>query len=210
MNNQNYVITIGRKLGSSAVGIGQKLAEHFQFGYLDRELIIQAAEVLGVTPEDVKDLERKSAFGAFFLNTRISDNAYIPPENYPPTQKELFDTQCQLMKESVAFNSCVIIGRAGNYIFKNYDKHVSIFLHADKDYRIQRAMSKWDMSPTEAERSINKSDKDRERYYKKFTGDDGLSADQYDICLDVSKFGIDASYKMILELIEAKFPELKK
>ena len=84
-----------------------------------------------------------------------------------------------------------------------------VFIHADWDFRMEKAAEKLSMSQKEIEKFLQKDDKRKDEYYRRFTGEEWKDATQYDLCLDSSKLGIDGTAKAIIEAIHI-YDSLKK
>jgi len=203
--NELFVITISRQLGSGGAYVGQQLANSLNAFYADREIIRRAAKQLSVLEDDVEFRDEKnSSFWQTYLKSNSTGfpGGYIFPQVYIPTDRELFEAESQILKHIAKERSAVIIGRCGNHIFCDHPNHLSIFLHADKAFRNDRIQKLYKISAEAAEKMITKNDKERAQYNLTFTGKDWTDARYYDISLDTSKFGLDESTELILKYIE--------
>lgn len=205
----NYIITIGRELGSGGALIGKKIAEHFGFQYLDREILVEASKKLEIPEQNVEIVEEKvfSMWSQFFP-TAGYESPYLP-EYYVPTSRKLYETETAILKATVKKSSCVLVGRCGNWIFKDDQKHVSVFLHAQIENRIKNLMEIYKISAEEAKDRISKTDKDRSRYYATYTGEKWLDLRGYDLSVDTGKLGIDKTGEVIIHYIKERFPEIE-
>ena len=100
----------------------------------------------------------------------------------------------------------MIIGRCSNFILKDYPNVLRVFVHADWNFRIEKATEKLSMSTKEIEKFLTKDDRRKDEYYRRFTGQEWKDATQYDLCLDSSKLG----YDKCIEEIENQLNLLKK
>lgn len=212
MKTDNIVITIGRQVGSGGSMTGKAIAERFGFNYIDKQFLVKAAEKLHNTSERLEMVDEKSPLWAALAQNVMNDTPYIVSEAYyVPTSTQLFNTQTQIMKEAAEQAPCVIIGRCASHLFRNYPKHVSIFLQADMESRMARLERTLDrMVGTEKDRKhLEKEDKERARYYNKFTGKRWLDLTEYDFVLDTTPFTDEQIQKIIFDYIMTRFPELK-
>ena len=211
MEKQNYVITIGRKIGSQGVYLGQKISEYFDFQYVDREILVRSAEKLNVSEDKLEIIDEKSySIWGSFLQSSIYDSPYIPTDYFLPTGRQLFEAQTQIIKKAVQESPCVVVGRCGSYIFANHPKHVSIFLHGSPEYRTANVAELFGISMQEARKELEKTDKERARYFNTYTGNHWSDASQYNISIDVEKLGVEKAGDVIINYIITRFPELKK
>jgi cytidylate kinase len=99
----------------------------------------------------------------------------------------------------------VIIGRAGSFVLRNHPRHASIFLHADLDFRIKRTQELNNISGNEALRLIEKTDKERIKFYKVFTGKDMYNVCSYDLSINTSKLGFEKTEALIIKYLKERF-----
>lgn len=211
MNVNNYVITIGRQLGSGGAEMGKELADYFGFQYLNKQIITRASEQLHIAEENLEWIEEKkfSIWGSL-LQSSIVELPYIPEGCYMPTGRQLFETQTQILKKAAEESPCVIVGRCGSYLFRNHPRHISIFLRASEEYREERLVRTANVSTEQARKLMEKADKERARYYATYTGKKWLDLRQYDLCLNSGPLSMKQMEIAAIEYIGAKFPELKK
>lgn len=207
MTEKSLVITISRQLGSGGAYIGQQLASKLKILYVDREIISQAANQLSVLEEDLESRdERLPSFWQSFSQLGVfnSPDAYIPPQVFIPTGRELFKVEAQIIRRIADERSVVIIGRCGSHVLRARSNHTSVFLHGDPDFRKGRVQELYNVSPEEAAKMIAQSDSERGRYHHTLTGKEWTDARQYDLSIDTGKVGIDNSIELILQYLELK------
>ena len=100
--------------------------------------------------------------------------------------------------------SCVIIGRCSGYIFRRDPEAVTLFVHADRDMRIERVMKYEGISRREAEQLVDKTDEDRAAFYQYYTRRQWGMAENYELCLDSGKLGIDGTVDAVLDYLERR------
>ena len=211
MNTENYIITIDRKIGSKGVYTGQKIAEHFGFRYVDKEMLTKAADFFHISPERLKNIEEKtSSFWESLIQTSEFDSPNIPTYLYMPTGRQVFEVQSAIMRKAAREASCVVVGRCGNALFRDDPKHIGIFLHGSKEFTIINAAEYLGISIEDAVKAVDKFDKDRARYYSTYAGYSWTDVSNYDLAIDVSKVGVEKAVAIIIDYIEDRFPELVK
>lgn len=212
MKTDNIVITIGRQAGSGGSMTGKAISERFGFNYIDKQFLVKAAEKLNNSKERLELVDEKSPLWAALAQNVMNDTPYIVSEAYyVPTSTQLFNIQTQIMKEAAEQAPCVIIGRCASHLFRNYPKHVSIFLQADMESRMER-LERTLNRPVNSEKDrkhLEKEDKERARYYNKFTGKKWLNLTEYDFVLDTTHFTDEQIKNIIFNYIMMRFPELK-
>ncbi len=204
---EKIVITIARQYGSGGRTIGNMLADKLGIHFYDKELMKLASDASGINEALFVNADEKIKNTSLF---RIAHNAYhgelIPPESddFVSTQN-LFNYQAKIIKGLAEEETCVIVGRCADYILKDYDNVLSVFIHAPHEYCMEQAAKKHSMSSKELERFITKTDKHRADYYKYYTGREWTDARNYDLCLDSSKLGYDRCVEEIISYINVRF-----
>jgi len=198
-------ITISRQLGSGGSFIGQELAKRLDIFYADREIIKKAAKELSVLEEDLTSRdERVMTFWESFLQySAYTPEIYLPQRLImTPTDSDLFEKESEIIERIANRRPAVFIGRCGFYVLREYPGVVSIFLHADRDFRSDRLQKLFEIPKEDAERTIDKSDKERAVYCRTFTGKDFADARNYDLSIDTGKTGLEKSVDVILNYLK--------
>jgi len=120
------------------------------------------------------------------------------------TDQELFDAEDEIIRKIVHEHPAVILGRCGHYILRNEPKHISVFLHADKEFRIKRIQELYNVQNDEATEMVEKSDKERAAYCKTFTHKEWMNASNYDLSIDTGKIPLEQAVELILKYIELR------
>lgn len=192
---KKFVITIGRQYGSGGRMIGQKIAEDLGVKCYNSELIIEAAKESGLCKEVFEKIDEKpiSAFLSF------SAGKYDSGEM--PLNHKVFLAQMQTIRKIADRESCVIVGRCADYVLKDYENVINVFISAPFDERVQRVIERDDILPGKAEKRVRRIDKERNNYYNFYSTKRWGKAESYDICLDSGKFGIEGCAKIIEGLL---------
>ncbi len=190
---EHFVVTIARQYGSGGRQLGEMLAKRHGIPYYDRNIIQMASDDSGINSELFGRVdEYTSAKPPIFGRTGVYTGDLIPPDDRDFLSDEnLFNYQAKIIRELAERGSCVIIGRCANYVLKDYDYVLRVFIHASWDYRMKRAAEKMSMSERELEKFLRKDDKRKMDYCLRFTGKEWFDATQYDLCLDSSKFELE-------------------
>ena len=202
--HEKFVITINRQFGTGGHEVGAAIAERLGVKLLDKQILQAVARKFDIDQEVVKKLEARNMswwddFTQFYRSYMI-DNQYqdLGPEI---TSHELFEAQASVIKQIAAEESCVVIGRCAFDIFKNHPNSLKIFIHSPEEKRIRRIVEKYGVSPDDAKLMIVDNDYTRELYTKTFTGSEWYDARNYDITLDVSKFGLNGSVDYLMAFV---------
>lgn len=204
----NTVITIARQYGSGGRTVGEMLANKLGWHFYDKELMKLASDESGINEALFVNADEKVKSAQLF---NIAKSAYhgelIPPESDDFTSSDnLFNYQAKIIRKlAEGDESCIIMGRCADYILKDYDNVLSVFVHAPKDFCMEQAAKKHSMNEKELERYIAKTDRHRAGYYKYHTGREWTDARNYDLCLDSSKLGFDRCVEEIIAYMDVRF-----
>ncbi len=203
--SMDTIITIGRQTGSGGREIGQKVAEILGVPYFDKEILDLAAEKSGLSREffETQDEKRVSSF----LYSLVMDSptpGFTNTMSGMPINHKSFLAQFETIKEIASKGGCVIIGRCADYALEENPRLLSIFLHADYDFRVKRIMAEGVTPESKAREFINKTDKSRGQYYNYYTGRKWGVASNYHVSLDSSRFGIDETVDFICSMAKIK------
>ncbi len=194
---ENYVVTISRQFGSLGRSIAAKLSELLEIEFYDRDIVEATANRLG-QPVSVISREEENAGGLFF------------PRQYPlgmgllSMQQEIFQVQENIIKDLTAKESCIIVGRCGNYILKDHPNSLHIYIYAPYEKRIQNCIDTLRMDLKTARRYIKEVDRARENYRKRYGGQQDSLLDGYDLLIDSSRFGVEGTAEMLAELVRKR------
>ena len=196
MTADTFVITISRQYGSGGHAVGEAIAKKLGVAFYDSKLIDLTAIASGYTPEYVEKHEQRLPNG--LLDKLYNNNYAYANEAIPPNDK-LFMAQTGVIRNIAANESCVIVGRAANYILKGHKKCFNVFVHADSDYRKKRVIQNYMVNPNDAEKVMARKDKERDNYNVHYTGKHWDDLNTYDMTVDTSLFGIEGTAGMIIE-----------
>ncbi|MDD3186639.1 MAG: cytidylate kinase-like family protein [Anaerostipes sp.] len=186
------IITIGRQFGAGGRELGKKLANKLNITYYDKEVIDSVAVLSGLSKEYIA--ENDEVVTNSFLYSIVMGTRTLTGQK---TVEEIkMDAQREAILEIAEKGSCVIIGRAADYILKE-EKPLRIFISSDEATRIERVCKRDGLSREEAEKKIRKMDKLRAAYYNEYADAAWGRADNYDLCINLSRFSIDQAIEMI-------------
>ncbi len=199
------IITIGRQLGSGGRTVGKKLADALGIAYYDRELIDEVAKQSGFSAAFIEKTEEK-ANNNFLYNLGMSTGGYFDvismTGDTAPLSTQVFLAQQKVIL-SYAQKPCVIVGRCADYFLRDRDDVLSVFLYADHEKRVERAVKHYGCDRKKALDLIAKSDKARARHYSDFTDWEWGDKSHYDLMLNTTTVGgFDAAVSIILEAVK--------
>lgn len=201
-----FVITIARQYGSGGKTIGKMLSEKLGVEYYDKDLILKASEESGINVSLFAQADEKSKGLLNKFKKKNYGGDVLSPDSKDFTSEEnLFNYQAKIIRDLADKESCIIVGRAADYILKDRDDVLSVFVHAPQDYLMQQAGKRLSMPEKELEKYIAKIDKDRADYYEAHTGREWIDARNYDLCLNSSKLGYDKCVEEIIAYMNVRF-----
>ena len=193
-----WIVTIGREFCSGGAEVAQKLAQRMNVPFYDRDLIDHAVDFTSLSREEVEKNEEKAERRKGFL---YGGRLYRDdPSLEMPVHARIFEAQCEAIRRIAGEGSSVIVGRCADYVLGECSKVVevvSVFIRADLDKRVKRAMRNYDLSEADARKLILKTDKIRSRYYERHTGREWGAVGNYRLIVDTGEFGTEGAAALI-------------
>ena len=201
----HIIINVGRQLGSGGHDIGRMLALDFQAKYYDKEIMNLAARESGFSEKFFEQNDEKKGFfkGLFNVQTSHFSGGSMYKTNF--SQESLFQFQSDAIRKAAKEASCVFVGRCADYVLRDFENVVNIFVTASLDYRIEQIMNKQHLDHDAARRFIEQKESSRAAYYNYYTGKKWGYAESYDLCIDSSILGLVETEKLIAQFIRKKF-----
>ena len=192
--NEKFVITINRELGSGGRTVGRILAEKLGVPFYDKAIIKALEEKYNLNIDEIErlksrsnswwtDFERIVSLGPG-LNLNNETN-YWGYNSDSVTTNMLFKAEKEILEGIAHDESCVIAGRLAFFVLKAHPNHMSIFIQASMEYRLERVMRKQNVSEEEAAKLIKKIDKMREEYVKNFAQTSRYDTRNYDLVINM-------------------------
>lgn len=188
------IITISREYGAGGGEIGRRAARELGIAYYDRDIILKTAMTSGkLSPEQVRRWDEKVP-GTFGFAQSLFYNK--------PLDEELWRAQKEAILELADKESCVIVGRNSEYILREFDHCLTVFVHARAAWRAARMAAMDGISVEEAAARMKQADKARKRYYEYYTGGTYGDSRNFDLTLNTEKLGIDKALRLVLQAVE--------
>ena len=205
MNENNHIIIcVGRQVGSGGHDIARMLAMDFNAKYYDRELLNLAAKESGFSEKFFEQHDERRGIMRSLLNLRVApmhdNNIY---EN-DFSQESLFKFQSDAIMKAADEGSCVFVGRCADYVLRERKDVVNVFVSASMDFRIQQIMAKRKIDHPAARKFIEQHETTRASFYNYYTGKKWGAAESYDLCIDASVLGIQATEMIIAEYVRKR------
>ena len=200
---KHFIINIGRQLGSGGRSIAAILAKHYGITAYDRNLIELAAKESGLSQEFFENADEKKSHGFFhsLFSARAATNALGGGDSYL-SNNALFKVQSDIIRDLAERESCIFVGRCADYILREHPRCINLFFTANLEDRIARMTNEKGITPEQAEELIEKTDRRRADYYNFYSGKTWGAAESYDLCINTSHLGHEATAKMLIEYID--------
>lgn len=195
------IITIGRQFGSGGREIGKALAIELGITYYDKELLLLAAQESGLDQKflESRDESEKSnlLYSLIMSGTFTAQGCYSV--GYMAKQAQYNAVQSVAQK-----GDCVIVGRCADYILRDYNNLVRVFITAEEDDRVEHISKRDSIDSKEARKRMLRTDKERSLYYNCNTDQQWGNAASYDLCINTSMLGVNGTVGLIKSYISEK------
>ncbi|MBP3810972.1 MAG: cytidylate kinase-like family protein [Clostridiales bacterium] len=196
------IITISRQFGSGGRTIAKTLAQKLGYDYYDKEIIEQVAEKTGFSKEVVAS-KGEEAPGKSIISYGFEAQATPGIMNGMTMNDYIWSVQRKVIKDIAdSGKPCVIVGRSADFILKDYDSILNVYICADKKFRAERIVKLYGENDKKPEKRLDEKDKKRAANHKHFTDLEWGYAPNYDICLNSSVLGIDKCVEIIEDLVK--------
>ena len=191
------IITISREFGSGGHFIGEEVAKKLGIAYYDKNIIGQIAEKSGLSPEYIQEnaelSPKKGLFAYAFSGRDITGKS---------VEDMVYEAQRNIILELAEKEPCVIIGRNADYILKDRDDVLNVFIHGDMPEKIKRITGLYNVKEKEAVKTMADTDKRRRTNYNFYTDQNWGKASNYTLCLNSSQLGYDRCEMIIMECVK--------
>lgn len=193
------IITIAREMGSGGRTIGKMLSEDLGIKYYDKDLIKLASEDSGIN-ERFFGLVDEKLKGSFLRKGGVYKGELISPDHRDFTSDQnLFNFQAKIIKQLADKEPAVIVGRCADFLLSGKRDVVKVFVYSNMETAVKNVVDMYGVSEKEAQKIIERTDKERSEYYRHYTGRDWTNAKNYNICLDTSNM----DYTKCIEIIKS-------
>ena len=191
------IITISREFGSGGRFIGEEVAKQLGIAYYSENIIDQIAQQSGLSPEYIEEnaeLSPKRGFFAYAFSGRDITGKSV--------EDMVYEAQRNVILELADKEPCVIIGRNADYILKDRDDVLNVFIHGDMPEKIKRITGLYNVEEKEAVKMMADTDKRRRTNYNFYTDQNWGKASNYTLCLNSSQLGYDRCEMIIMECVK--------
>ena len=204
--NEKFVVTINREVGTGGRTVGRKLAEKLGVKYYDKAIINGLTQKFGLSKERIEEIkaQKKSWWNDInnYYHTLVNSTTMPMEAEVKLDNATMYETEKCILQEVASQTSCVVAGRTSFMVFREWPNHLSVFIQASMEYRIQRVMHRQNVSEQEARDIIAKMDTTREAYIKKYEDTTRYDTRNYQLVISMDGLSEDDAAEIILDYID--------
>ena len=201
---KHIIINVGRQVGAGGQEIGRMLAKDFEAQYYDRELLNLAAKESGFSEKFFKQNDERKGFFRSLFNVQAPHLMGSGMYGSDFSQESLFKFQSDAIRKAAEEGSCVFLGRCADYILRDFENVVNVFITASMDFRAKIVSQVKGIDDEQARKLIEHVEARRAQYYNYYTGKKWGAAESYDLCVDASLLGLEETEKLIADFIRKR------
>lgn len=196
---EKVIICIGRQMGSGGKEVAELLGKRLGVQVFDQELLAEAARESGLSSELFEKADEKALRKSGYMGGNIFSSGF---HSGFLSNDSLFKVQSDVIRLIAEKQSAIFVGRCADYILRDFEECYSVFISADRADRIARIASRRSLSEREAETCIDQTDRKRSSYYGYYSFKTWGAAESYDLCINSSRLGTEATADAIISFIE--------
>ncbi|MEI3339753.1 MAG: cytidylate kinase-like family protein [Eubacterium sp.] len=197
---KHFVITIGREFGSGGLEIGKEVARQLGVKCYDNDLVNKLAEKLGISRDVLENIEESRTHLRYTVDTKYGYR------NISMMDK-MIQAQSEIIQEIAEKESCVIVGRCGDFVLQNRKDILTVFIYASEQYRLKRIMESREWNVEQASKMLYQTEHQRRAYYKYVTGRDQTTRIGRHLMLDSGVLGQELTTRLIVEAARERFKD---
>ncbi len=201
---KHIIINVGRQVGAGGQEIGRMLAQDFEAKFYDRELLNLAAKESGFSEKFFKQNDERKGFFRSLFNVQAPHLMGSGMYGSDFSQESLFKFQSDAIRKAAEEGSCVFLGRCADYILRDFENVVNVFITASIDFRAKIVSQVKGIDDEQARKLIEHVEARRAQYYNYYTGKKWGAAESYDLCVDASLLGLEETEKLIADFIRKR------
>lgn len=204
---KDFTITIGRQFGSGGRELGKLVAGRLGIGFYDKELMLQAARQSGLSPEFIENNDERTPR---FISGILSFNLGCTPIAWYGAPSSINDdrihnAQCDIIRSLARQGPCVIVGRCADYVLRDMDNVINIFVHAPVEACVKRIIARGDCNDErQAREMVEKTNKLRAGYYNFYTDKRWGEASGYDLTIDSSRLPMERIAGLVIDYVRER------
>ena len=203
--NEKFVITINREVGSGGRTVGRILAEKLGVKYCDKAVIEGLTKKFGLSPERIEEIkaQKKSWWNDInnYYQTLVNSTSLPMDAEVKLDNDTMFETEKRILQELATQSSCVVAGRTGFMVFREWPNHLNVFIQASLEHRIKRIMNRKNVTIEQARDIIAKVDATREAYIKKYEDTTRYDTRNYQLVISMDDLTENDAAEIIIDYV---------
>ena len=203
--NEKFVITINREVGSGGRTVGRILAEKLGVKYCDKAVIEGLTHKFGLSPERIEEIkaQKKSWWNDInnYYQTLVNSTSLPMDAEVRLDNATMFETEKRILQELATQSSCVVAGRTGFMVFREWPNHLNVFIQASLEHRIKRIMNRKNVTMEQARDIIAKMDATREAYIKKYEDTTRYDTRNYQLVISMDDLTENDAAEIIIDYV---------
>lgn len=196
MGKDNLIITIGRQYGSGGMEVGRLLSEMLNIPCYGKELAKRAAQESSIDEKFFIEYDEKVIRSLYYFGAGEYNAMHMPQSG------DLFRAQKSAIRSIAESESCVFIGRCADLILQDFPNCINVFLHASREFRAQRLVEVYGVPADQVESSMNRIDKQRQKYNDVFSDKKWNDVSIYHLTIDSGRLGMEKTAKLICDYVD--------
>ncbi len=203
--NEKFVITINREVGSGGRTVGRILAEKLGVKYCDKAVIEGLTKKFGLSPERIEEIkaQKKTWWNDInnYYQTLVNSTSLPMDAEVRLDNATMFETEKRILQELATQSSCVVAGRTGFMVFREWPNHLNVFIQASLEHRIKRIMNRKNVTMEQARDIIAKMDATREAYIKKYEDTTRYDTRNYQLVISMDDLTENDAAEIIIDYV---------
>ena len=198
MADKKYIVTITRQFGSLGRPIAREMSELLKIEYYDRDIVEATSKKMNLPVSKISEHEETYSTNLFSMLLPLGSDSIAK-------QDEIYNVQKEVIREMAEKESCIIVGRCADYIFRDRRNVLNIYIYAPVDARYKNCVEVLKMKPEEATKMIYKVDKARTAYHRRYAKYAPGDPDSKQIMIDSSMLGVKGTAEVLAEIVQRRF-----
>lgn len=198
MAKKKYIVTITRQFGSLGRPIAREMSEILKIEYYDRDIVEATSKKMNLPVSKISEHEETYSTNLFSMLLPLGSDSIAK-------QDEIYNVQKEVIREMAEKESCIIVGRCADYIFRDHRDVLNIYIYAPVEARYKNCVEVLKMKPEEATKMIYKVDKARTAYHRRYAKYAPGDPDSKQIMIDSSMLGVKGTAEVLAEIVQRRF-----
>ncbi len=198
MANKKYIVTITRQFGSLGRPVAREMSELLGIEYYDRDIVEATSKKMHLPVSQISEHEEKYSTNLFSMLLPLGSDSIAK-------QDEIYNVQKEIIREMAEKESCIIVGRCADYIFRDHRNVINIYIYAPVEARYKNCVEVLNMKPEEATKMIYKVDRARAAYHRRYAKYAPEDPDSKQIMIDSSMLGVKGTAEVLADIVKKRF-----